>query len=85
LSRVPCYLRRIFGLTREEVTGGWRNLYNEEFHSLYSPPNITSLIKRRMMHVRHIGQMRSMNRSGRHHLKGLGRDGRITLKWNLKD
>ena len=32
-------LRRIFGSKREEVTGEWRNLYNEEFSDLYSSPN----------------------------------------------
>jgi hypothetical protein len=29
-------LRRIFGRERDEVTGGWRKLHNEEFHDLYS-------------------------------------------------
>jgi hypothetical protein len=29
-------LRRIFGLKRDEVTGGWRKLHNEELHNLYS-------------------------------------------------
>jgi hypothetical protein len=33
-------LRRIFGPKRDEVTGEWRNLHNEEFHILYSSPNI---------------------------------------------
>jgi hypothetical protein len=33
-------LRRIFGPKRDEVTGGWRKLYNEELHNLYSLPNI---------------------------------------------
>jgi hypothetical protein len=28
-------LRRIFGPKTDEVTGGWRKLYNEEFHNLY--------------------------------------------------
>jgi hypothetical protein len=31
-------LRRIFGPKRDEVTGGWRKLHNEEFHNLYSSP-----------------------------------------------
>jgi hypothetical protein len=31
-------LRRIFGPKREEVTGGWRKLHNEELHNLYSSP-----------------------------------------------
>jgi hypothetical protein len=29
-------LRRIFGLKRDEVMGGWRKLHNEEHHNLYS-------------------------------------------------
>jgi hypothetical protein len=33
-------LRRIFGLKRDEVTGGWRNLHNEELHNLYPSPSI---------------------------------------------
>jgi hypothetical protein len=28
-------LRRIFGPKRDEVTGGWRKLHNEELHDLY--------------------------------------------------
>jgi hypothetical protein len=32
-------LRRIFGPKRDEVTGDWRKLYNEELHNLYSSPN----------------------------------------------
>ena len=33
-------LRIIFGLKRDEVTGEWRKLRNEEFNDLYSSPNI---------------------------------------------
>jgi hypothetical protein len=33
-------LRRIFGPKRDDVTGEWRKLHNEEFHNLYSSPNI---------------------------------------------
>jgi hypothetical protein len=42
-------LRRIFGPKREEVTGEWRNLHNEELHNLYSAPNIIRMIKSRRM------------------------------------
>jgi hypothetical protein len=42
-------LRRIFGFKRDEVTGGWRKLHNEELHSLYSSPNIIRVIKERAM------------------------------------
>jgi hypothetical protein len=33
-------LRRIFGPKRDELTGDWRKLHNEELHNLYSLPNI---------------------------------------------
>jgi hypothetical protein len=33
-------LRRIFGPKRDEMTGGWRKLHNEELRDLYSSPNI---------------------------------------------
>jgi hypothetical protein len=42
-------LRRIFGLKRKEVTGGWRKLHNEELHNLYFLPNIIRMIKSGMM------------------------------------
>jgi hypothetical protein len=42
-------LRRIFGLKREEVEGGWRRLHNEELHNLYATPNIIRVIKTRRM------------------------------------
>jgi hypothetical protein len=42
-------LRRIFGLKRDEVTGEWRKLYNEELRDLYSSPSIIRIIKSRRM------------------------------------
>jgi hypothetical protein len=42
-------LRRIFGPKRDEVTGGWRKLYNEELHNLYSSASIIRMIKSRRM------------------------------------
>jgi len=35
---------RIFGLKRDEVTGEWRTLHNEELNGLYSSPNIVGMI-----------------------------------------
>jgi hypothetical protein len=42
-------LRRIFGLKRDEVTGGWRKLHNEELHDLYSSLSIIRMIEARGM------------------------------------
>jgi hypothetical protein len=38
-------LRRIFGPKKDEVTGGWRKLHNEERRNLYSSPSIIRMIK----------------------------------------
>jgi hypothetical protein len=51
-------LRRIFGPKRDEETGGWRKLHNEELHNLYSSPSIIKIIKSRMMRwVGHVARM----------------------------
>jgi hypothetical protein len=43
---------------RDEVTGVWRKLHNEELHNLYSSPNLIRMIKsRRMRLARHVAQM----------------------------
>ena len=59
-------LRRIFGPRRDEVTGEWRRLHNEELNDLYSLPNIVRVIKSRKMrwagHVAHMGENRRVYR-----------------------
>jgi hypothetical protein len=51
-------LRRIFGVKRDEVTGGLRKLHNKEFHDMYSLSNIIRMIKsRRMRGSEHIARM----------------------------
>jgi hypothetical protein len=42
-------LRRIIGPKRDEETGGWRKLRNEDLHNLYSSPSIIRMIKSRRM------------------------------------
>jgi hypothetical protein len=44
-------LRRIFGPKRDEVTGGWRSLHNEELHNLYSSPDIITMINSRRIEL----------------------------------
>jgi hypothetical protein len=53
-------LRRIFGPKRDEVTGEWRKLHNEELRDLYSSPSIIRINKSRRMrwagHVARVGK-----------------------------
>jgi hypothetical protein len=42
-------LRRIFGMKRDGVRGGWRKLHNQELQDLYSSPSKTRIIKSRRM------------------------------------
>jgi hypothetical protein len=64
-------LRRISGPKRDEVTGEWRKLHNEELHILYSSPNIIRQIKsRRARWARHVSRM------GEKSVQGLGGKGR---------
>jgi hypothetical protein len=51
-------LRRIFGPKRDEVTGEWRKLHNEELHDLYSSASIIRIMKSRV--VRWVGNVARM-------------------------
>jgi hypothetical protein len=59
-------LRRVFGPKRDEVTGEWRKLHNEELSDLYSLPNIVRVVKSRRMrwvgHVTRMGEGRGVHR-----------------------
>jgi hypothetical protein len=51
-------LRRIFGPKRDEVTGEWRKLHNEELHDLYSWLSIIRIVQsRRMRWAGHVARM----------------------------
>jgi hypothetical protein len=56
----------LFGPKRDEETGGWRKLHNEELHKLYSSPSIIRIIKSRRMrwagHVPRMGENRNAYR-----------------------
>jgi len=59
-------LRSVFGSKRDEITGEWRKLLNEELRDLYSLPNIVQVVKSRRMrlagHVARIGEGRGVHR-----------------------
>jgi hypothetical protein len=84
-------LRRIFGPKRDEVTGEWKKLHNEELHNPYSSPNIVPVIKSRRMrwagHVARMGRREACivfwwrNLRERDHWGDPGVDGRIILGW----
>ena len=84
-------LRGMFGQRREEVTGEWRRLHNEELNDLYCSPNTVRVIKSRIMrwagHVARMGEERGCigswwgNRREGYHWGVLGVDGWIILGW----
>jgi hypothetical protein len=80
-------LRRSFWPKRDEVTGKWRRLHNEELYDLYCSPNIRVIRSRRMIwpgHVARVGDRRGAysvlvgGPEGKNHFQDLDLDGRIT-------
>jgi hypothetical protein len=59
-------LRRVFWPKRDEVTGEWRKLHNDELNDLYSLPNIVGVVKSRRMrwagHRARMGEERGVHR-----------------------
>jgi len=84
-------LRRVFGHKRNEVTGEWRKLHNEELRDLYSLPNIVRVVKSRRMslagHVARMGEGRGVHKilvgkpEGKRPMGRPRVDGRIILRW----
>ena len=58
-------LRRVFGPKKDEVTGEWRKLHNEELSDRYSLPNIMRVVNSRRMrwagHVARMGEERGLH------------------------
>jgi hypothetical protein len=83
-------LRRLLGPKRDEVTGEWRKLHNEELNDLYSLPNIVWVVKSRRMrwagHVARMGEDRVVHRVLVGKLEGRGSLGKPRRKWedNIK-
>jgi hypothetical protein len=83
-------LRRIFGPKRDEATGEWRRLHNEELNDLQSSPNIIRVTKSRRMrragHVARMGEKRGAYRIFAGRRGGRRPLGRPRRKWkdNIK-
>jgi hypothetical protein len=78
-------LRIIFGPKRDEVTGEWRKLHNEELHNLYSSPDIIRQVKSRRMrwagHVARMGEERKVYKVSVGKPEGKRLLGRPTRRW----
>ena len=84
-------LRRVFGPKKDEITGEWRKLHNEELSDLYSLPNIMRVVKSRRMSWRGMWRVWGGgegctglwwgNLRERAHWEDPDVDGRIILRW----
>ena len=63
-------LRSVFGPKRDEVTGEWRKLHNEELNGMYSSPSIVRVIK--SIRMRWAGQVCSANGGEERRIQGFG-------------
>jgi hypothetical protein len=86
-------LRGIYGRKRDEVTGRWRKLHNEELHNLYPSPFIIRIVESTMRwegHVTQKGEKRNAYRilvgkpEGKSHWEDQDVGGWTILKWILE-
>jgi hypothetical protein len=75
-------LRRMFGPKRNEVTGEWRKLHNEELHNLYSSPDIIRKINSRR--IRWEGHVARMGEERKVYKVLMGKAGRKETTWKTK-
>ena len=79
-------LRTVFGPKKDEVTGEWRKLHNEELSDLYSLPNIVRVVRSRRMrwagHVTLMGEGRGVHRILVGKPEGKRLLGRPRCRWN---
>jgi hypothetical protein len=84
-------LRRTFGPKRDEVTGEWRKLHNEELNDLYSPSTVQAIKSRRMRwagHVARMGESRGVYRVLVGKPEGIGRPrrkGEDNIKMDIQE
>jgi hypothetical protein len=74
-------LRRIFGRKRDEVTGEWRKMHNEELHILYPSPQIIKSRRMRWEHVARMGEERKVYRVLKGKPQGKRPLGRQRRRW----
>jgi hypothetical protein len=80
---------------RNEVTGEWRKLHNEELNNLYFSPSIVRVMKSRIIRRERHGERRGTwevhtgswweNLRERDHLEDPGVDGRMVLRWIFRE
>jgi hypothetical protein len=88
-------LRRLFGSKKDELTGEWRKLHNEELNDLYTLPNIVRVVQLRRMrragYVARMGEDRVVHRvlvgtlRERGHWGHQGVNERVNMKMDLQE
>jgi hypothetical protein len=63
---------RVFGPKRDEVTGEWRKLHNEELHHLYSSPDIIRQVKSSQVKANEVGGACGTHGRGEKSVQGFG-------------